>query len=50
MKSNDQIEKQLERILANLQHFLNLPRTPELQKEIDYHTGYRDALQWILKE
>ncbi len=50
MKSKEQIEKQLERIMENLQQFLNLPRTPELQKEIDHHMGYRDALQWILKE
>jgi hypothetical protein len=50
MKNREQIEKQLNIIAENLKHFINLPRTSETQKGIDYYMGYRDALQWILKE
>ena len=50
MKSKEQIEKQLDIIAENLQNFLNLPITSEIQKGIDYYMGYRDALQWVLEE
>jgi hypothetical protein len=50
MKSKEQVEKRLDTIAEKLQHFLYLPRNSEIQKEISYDRGYRDALQWILKE